>query len=221
MSEQLTVGQVVEGLNQLPGDELTRLVDYRLRFYVKGLLPGIGGEQDSGDIFVYCQNDFGEDARYRDLFGRLRGTLGSLAEKWTSRDQQHIKRDAEAVAELFYLASRLGAREAIPAVARVAGNSEYGGMLLSRGSNLQSRALISLAGLLMDEAPEVRDQHRQLFEEALDSGYHFDVPISLTTLCTLWPEDRTSFIERARAHDPGNIESVIVNLDVITAARKR
>lgn len=182
----------------------------RLRRYPTKGLPPLARDEDPADIFIDCFD------RYPNKFANLRIACSIVADQWAYQDDEMIKKNPESLGELLYLCDGAQAQKAIPAIAHVASRAGLASTILPGGEDVQTRALRALAGLLVNEPPQVRERYRNLFEIALDDPTH--APIGLTTLTAFWPEDRDEFIRRALEHKTdqnGEIAWLVKNLDLV------
>jgi|GEM_PF-4257319 len=176
-------------------------------------LPPITRDEDPTDVFVDSYHWL-KDNRDED-FTDLSAACARLMRQMAVFDQEWLQTYPEALGELCYLCARIGALEAIPSIAIVAGADGFGLAILPDGEDLQNRALRSLAGLLI-KTPEDRDTYRTLFENALASEHH--AAIGLATLSVFWPDEQATFVDRANKHENERVRWVIENLSLIQEA---
>lgn len=206
MVERPTLEQVANRLSQLSSVELKSLIEKRIQNQCTDILPGLAGwmsPEDPADILIDSHEV------YPDKTVGLIPASVSIVNEWKNRTDEQIQKDPEATAELLYLCARLRAKDAIPAISELAGRDSLARVGLSSGEDVQSFALRALGGLMEAVDDEGRGQYRSLFERALDVGR----PIGLTALVTFWPDERESFVERAKQHP--STERLIEYLDVL------
>ena len=203
------IDEIADHISKMSPEKLRLLVEQRLRGLETEVLPQLERDEDPADILIDCF------AKYPDKLASLQDVCTELAYAWSEQKDEEIKANPEPLGELLYMCAMLHARSALPAIAHIADRANLASAILPEGEDIQSRALRSLAGLLVSEPPKVRDEYRKLFEVALETVDH--APIGLTTLTTFYPSERDTFIAKAQIHkleEHGEVAWVIENLDM-------
>ncbi|MDO8619579.1 MAG: hypothetical protein Q7R49_06645 [Candidatus Daviesbacteria bacterium] len=210
--ERPTIEQVTETFRHLPDDELLKTVSNRLRGLRINAFPrlGLGRDEDPSDVFVDMYDLYKDNSEHQPTLDRLRKVCTTLTSRWATRDFVQTEKDALAMGELFYLSARIKAKDTIPDIAKVAGDDHFSRVFIE-GEDLQSRALRSLGSLLSKEDQEANNQYKPLFEAALEAKR----PIGLTALVHFWPEERETFVEKAKTKNDEGLNNVVENLDMI------
>lgn len=202
MAERLTLDQIAQKIMDMNPQALHDLVERRVQ-NIPTVLPALSRDEDPADIFIDCIERFPTTAI------RLASASTAVMNEWATKTNQQVQDAAEAMGELLYLCGRVGAKDAMPAISELARREDLDNIKLGNGEDIQLRALRSLGGLLYNATAEEREGQKELFEKALDTPVKERMLIGLNTLYVFWPEQRDSFIERARRHPMPNIEELV------------
>jgi hypothetical protein len=201
--------EIAARLNLLPESTLSIVVRGRLSRLPSFVLPPVGREDPSKLLIDSFRHPEGG-------IPHLKTVSAAIIADWQSRPiEEHIK-NPHPLGEALYLASSIGAMEAVPPISDVANNDQMIRPVLSSGEDLQGFALRALAGLLVGASKETQVAHRISFENALQRLQH--VPIGLMTLAGFWPEEQADFIQEVRTHYNSSFERLISLVDVIVPA---
>lgn len=203
MIERLSLEQIAQRIEVLSPQALHDLVERRVQNIRTDVLPGLSRDEDPTDIFVDCIEEFPATAI------RLASASTTVMNEWVTKTEEQVQDTAEAMGELLYLCARVGAKDAMPAISEFARRENLGNIKLENGEDIQLRALRSLGGLFYNATVEEREGDKDLFERALDTPTQERMLVGLNTLYIFWPDQRDSFIERARKHPLPNIEELV------------
>ena len=177
-------------------DERIRLV--RQWMHEEGFQIGsIEGVDDPDSFFIHLHE------QHPEVKSPLSSATTALVIQWSEQADEAICTEVRGLENLLYTTARIGAIEAIPAVAKLAGRDSLAAIprYFQANQDMQDYTLWILEGLLLQAPAQVRDAHRDLFENALNTHAH--ALRGFTALSRFYPDEQPGFLERLRRYqDP-------------------